>query len=70
MPEWDSTWDMSDLIFAVVRINFDTEKNIKGLENIKFTVKNTMTLPGDCLYDIMTNARYGAGLAEEEIYLA
>lgn len=70
MPQWDSTWDMSDLVFAVVRINFDTEKNVKGLENIKFTVKNSMTLPGDCLYDIMTNARYGAGLADEEIYLA
>lgn len=70
MPGWDINWAMSDLIFAVVRINFDTEKNVKGLENVKFTVKNTMTLPGDCLYDMMTNARYGAGLADEEIYLA
>ena len=68
MPGWDSTWMMSDLIFAIVKVNYDTEKNVKGIENIKFKVKNTMTLPGDCLYDIMTNTRYGAGIDPAEIY--
>lgn len=68
MPGWDATWMMSDLIFAIVKVNYDTEKNVKGIENIKFKVKNTMTLPGDCLYDLMTNTRYGAGIAPTEIY--
>jgi hypothetical protein len=30
-------------------------------------MKNTMTLPGDVLYDYMTNTRYGAGIPEAEI---
>jgi hypothetical protein len=68
MPGWTSAWMMSDLVFAVVRVNYDTEKNVKGIENLKFKIKNSMTLPGDCLYDMMTNTRYGAGIAEEEIY--
>jgi hypothetical protein len=28
-----------------------------------------MTLPGDCVFDYMTNTRYGAGIPKEEIDL-
>lgn len=68
MPNWTLNHAMSDLIFAIVEVNYDTEKNVKGIEKIKFTVKNSMTKPGDCLYDYMTNTRYGAGIDPQEIY--
>lgn len=68
MPEWTALHAMNDLIFAIVEINYNTEKNVRGIENIKFTVKNSMTQPGDCLYDYMTNQRYGAGIEAQEIY--
>jgi hypothetical protein len=68
MPSWSGNHQMSDLIFAIVVINYNTEKNVKGIEKIKFTIKNSMTQPGDCLYDYMTNTRYGAGIEPAEIF--
>ena len=68
MPNWNGSHNMSDLIFAIVEVNYSTEKNVKGIDKIKFTVKNSMTQPGDCLYDYMTNTRYGAGIDSAEIY--
>jgi hypothetical protein len=34
-----------------------------------FVIENSMKLAGDCLYDLMTNTRYGAGINPEEIYV-
>lgn len=67
MPGWTSSMSMSNLVFAVVKITYSREKNITGLPNIQFVVKNSMTQPGDCLYDYMTNTRYGAGIPATEI---
>lgn len=70
MPNWDSTYTMDNTVFAIVRVDYDATKNIKGLGNVKFQIKNSMTQPGDCIYDYMTNTRYGAGIDPTEIYSA
>jgi hypothetical protein len=68
IPGWTSgTHQMNDLIFAVVRVDYNREKNVTGIGTLLFHVDNSMKLPGDVLYDYMTNSRYGAGLAAEEI---
>ena len=67
MPGWDSTYTMPDLVFAIVKVDYNKEKNLTGMPSIQFKMKNTMTLPGDCLYDYMLNTRYGVGLSPEEI---
>lgn len=67
MPHWTTSHTMNDLVFALVRIDYNKEKNITNLGNLVFYLKNTMTLPGDCLYDYMTNTRYGAGIDPAEI---
>lgn len=68
MPGWTtSTHLMSDLAFAIVRVDYNREKNITGLGDMLFQVENSMKLPGDCLYDYMTNERYGAGIPAAEI---
>jgi hypothetical protein len=59
---------MSDLVFAIIRLDYDAEKNVTGLGNVRFKISNSMTQPGDCLYDYMTNTRYGAGIDPTEIY--
>jgi hypothetical protein len=54
---------MGDLVFAVVEVNFNRDKNItQAPQSMKFHISNTMNQPGDCLYDYMTNTRYGAGI--------
>lgn len=67
-PNWTVNHTMSDLVFAIVQIEYNKEKNITGLPKMDFQISNSMTLPGDCLYDYMTNTRYGAGIDPAEIY--
>jgi len=68
MPGWDSSYTMSDLIFAIVEVNYNKEKGVTTLPNVNFHITNSLTLPGDCLYDYMTSTRYGAGINSSEIY--
>lgn len=68
MPSWGtSTHQMNDLIFAIIRVDYNREKSVTGIGNLLFHVDNSMKLPGDVLYDYMTNSRYGAGIAAGEI---
>ena len=68
MPAWtSSTHAMSDLIFAIVELDYNQANSITSLGNIIFHIENTMKLPGDCLYDYMTNTRYGAGIDPSQI---
>jgi hypothetical protein len=70
MPGWTSTDTMNDLVFCIMKFRYSSEKTKKltsiGRE-IKFKLSNTMTEPGDCMYDYMTNTRYGAGIPAAEI---
>lgn len=67
MPNWTTAHTMDDLVFALVRVQYSRDKNITRLGDIKFKMANTMSQPGDCLNDYMTNTRYGAGIPATEI---
>ena len=69
MPDWTTDHMMNDLVFAIIRIDYNKEKNLTGVPTVTFHITNSMTLPGDCLYDYMTNTRYGAGIAAGDIYV-
>jgi hypothetical protein len=66
-PNWTANYTMNDLVFCLVRIDYNRDKNVTGLGKLEFKIKNTMTDPGDCLYDYMSNTRYGAGIPDAEI---
>ena len=68
VPNWTANHLMTDLVFAIVRIDYNKEKNVTGLGDMKFVLENNMSLPGDCLYDYATNTKYGAGIDPTEIY--
>lgn len=68
MPSWTVNHMMSDTVFAIIRIDYDATKGIKGLGDVRFQLYNTLQNPGEVLYDYMTNTRYGAGIPAEEIY--
>jgi hypothetical protein len=68
MPSWTtSTHQMNDLLFSIVRVDYNREKNVTGLGNLLFHIDNSMKMPGDVLFDYMTNTRYGAGITAAEI---
>jgi hypothetical protein len=66
-PNWTNNHLMSDLVFALIRVDYNKDKGITGLDNFNFKIRNSMTEAGDVLFDYMTNTRYGAGIPPEEI---
>jgi hypothetical protein len=65
---WTSTDTMNDLVFAIVEITYNKDKSVTGLPQVTFEIANSMTQAGDCIFDYMTNTRYGAGIPAGEIY--
>ena len=66
-PTWGSDHNMTGMAFALVKVIYNAQTEVKGIDTLKFRVRNTMALPGDCLYDYATNDIYGAGLDPTEI---
>lgn len=66
-PNWNSGKQMNDLVFAIVKVTYNRDKRITNFPDFKFTLLNSMNQPGDCIYDYMTNTRYGAGIDPAEI---
>ena len=66
-PTWTSNHQMSNLVFALVRVDYNSYKNVTGPKNVTFRIKNTMTKPGDVMYDYLTNDMYGAGVPASEV---
>jgi hypothetical protein len=62
MPGWGSSHTCENIVFAVVKLNYDPSKGQHSIPNLKFHVVNSMNQPGDVLYDYMTNELYGAGI--------
>ena len=67
-PTWTSSNAMNDLVFAIVRITYNKTNKVTSVNNFRFKISNTMTQPGDVLFDYMNNSRYGAGIPAAEIY--
>lgn len=68
MPSWSNQYTMNELVFAVIKLTYNPERGLQKIPEFRFHVSNTITLPGDAVYDYMTNTRYGAGIAPGEIY--
>jgi len=70
MPGWNvNEHIMGNLVFAIVKIKYDSAKSLTKLGQFKFTIINSMNQPGDCLYDYMTNTIYGGSIPTSEINL-
>ena len=66
-PNWTANHAMTNLVFVVIKMTYDSTNNVTGLGDWRFVLENSMYMPGDCLYDYMTNAVYGAGISSTEI---
>ena len=68
MPGWtNGTHSMANLCYAIVEVTYNKDSGVNGLPDCVFRVTSSMTLPGDVLYDYMTNSRYGADIDSSEI---
>jgi hypothetical protein len=68
MPGWtEATHPMNELLFAIVQVEYNANRGVTQLEDLQFSIFNSMTLPGDVLHDYMTSERYGAGIKVGDI---
>ena len=67
IPDTTATYAMSDLVFAVVQLDYNSEKGVTGLPTMTFELTNSLQNPGDVWYDYMTAQRYGAGFDQADV---
>jgi hypothetical protein len=67
LGESDTNYQLSGLVFAVIQVDYSSEKGTTGLGQITYQVNNTLKNPGDVWYDYVSSARYGAGFTATSI---
>ena len=70
-PNWTDTDNaLTNVVFALVKVDYNRDKGITALPNVKFKISSSMFTPGDVLYDYLTNTTYGAGIPSADILTA
>jgi len=67
IPDSTSTYAMSDLVFAVVQLTYNSDKGVTGLPTMTFQLNNSLKNPGLVWYDYISSTRYGAGFTATDI---
>ena len=67
LGESDTNYQLNDLVFAVIQIDYNGEKGITGLGQVTFQISNTLNNPALVWYDYMTSERYGAAIPTAQI---
>jgi len=65
--QWNESKLMSNTVFAIVHITYNQNANMTSLQSTQFKIENSRYLPGDVLYDYMTNTVYGAAISSSQI---
>ena len=60
--QWDSTKLMNNCVFAIIKITYNADANLTGLQQTKFQITNSRNNPGDCMLDYLSSTRYGAAI--------
>ena len=60
--KWDSTKLMTNSAFAIIKLVYNQDARITGIEQTKFQITNSRYKPGDCFLDYLTDTRYGAAI--------
>ncbi len=67
IDEPDTNYQLNDIVFAVIQIDYNSEKGITGLGQVTFQVVNSLSNPGSVWYDYMSSNRYGASIPTAQI---
>jgi len=64
---WDSNKLMSNCAFAIVKLVYNADAGLTGIQQTRFQINNPRTAPGDCIADFLQSTRYGAGIPASQI---
>lgn len=70
MPGWTNDHKMSGFSFALVRVDYNRDKGVTGLPDVRFNVRNDLTKPGDAIHAYLRDERIGCGLPQTYIDVA
>jgi len=65
--QWTTTKTMTNCAFVIVKITYNQDANLTGLQSTKFQITNARKAPGDCFLDYLTSQRYGAAIQSTNI---
>lgn len=64
---WDSSKLMTNCAFAIVKLIYNQDAGLTGIQQTRFQINNPRTAPGDCLNDFLQSTRYGASIPASQI---
>lgn len=67
LDESDTNYLLNGLVFALVQLDYNSEKGITGLGQMTFQINNTLKNPGNVWHDYISSTRYGAGIPTAQI---
>lgn len=67
LNESDTDYNLNNLVFAVLQMDYDSENGLTGLGQVTFQVQNSLKQPGSVWQDYMSSTRYGAGFDITEL---
>ena len=65
--QWDTTKQMTNCAFAIVKIKYSAAANLVGIQQTRFQITNSRYAPGDCFSDYLFSTRYGAAVPTANI---
>jgi len=65
--QWDNTKLMSNTVFAIVHLTYNSNANVTSIEQTQFEVINPRNNAGDCIYDYLTSTIYGGAVPVSQI---
>lgn len=64
---WDNSKLMSNCAFAIVKLVYNSDAGLTGIQQTRFQINNPRTAPGDCFSDFLQSTRYGASIPSSQI---
>jgi len=58
---------MAHTMFVIVKLTYNQDASIVGEEQLQVRLQNSLTKPGDVIYDYLSNARYGGAIPYDQI---
>ena len=66
---WTSNHKMTNLVYAVITVKYNREKEVTGLADMRFIGTSPLVDPSDAVKDLLQNPRYGLGLVDGKLDL-
>lgn len=64
---WNPNKQMSNCAFAIVKLVYNQDAGLTGIQQTRFQINNPRSAPGDCFADFLQSTRYGAGIPASQI---